>query len=542
MVVKAKAWKQGYNPSEVVMQEYIIGFSRIPSHNQVNANDNYMIVDVASNSALTYAQGTSGSPAAIPVNITHDNISGDIPTELFWKFEPVTGGYKIHPANDPSKCLYCTNSNTGVRVGNTNNTWSVDIRDGNSDYHGISNENGRYIGVYFSNDEPKDWRGYTSIGSNIRDTQMEFFVLGRVPAEIPENPVFETEQNRYYEYVDVELSCETQGASIYYTIDGSTPTAESILYDEPIHVTQSATINAIAINDIYTSEVISASYIITDTPITESPMISHESGFYDQRIEVSITSENGSAIYYTLDGSTPTTESPLYHEPIQISSSCTLKAIAVHPQKLDSWVVEENYTLPIFCYTLAAAYDRNPGDICAFPTVITFVFRSGNYIYVKDDKVGCELLVYDRNNVIQTQYTEGDVIAPLIGTISIYNGLTELIPMVDPGEPYRNDGPISPKFIAPGHDYVYDDNMSTLVRTSVNGGWEIGDDDKSIIIYDANRTFELTIRDQFNFGGIQSIPQGSIELIEVVGFVNKYNNEYRILPRTLEDITVSLNT
>ena len=56
-----------------------------------------------------------------------------------------------------------------------------------------------------------------------------------------------------------------QGASLYYTIDGSTPTAESTAYSEPIVLTDTATIRAIAIlNDI--SSTVSSKTFTKGTP------------------------------------------------------------------------------------------------------------------------------------------------------------------------------------------------------------------------------------------------------------------------------------
>ena len=56
-----------------------------------------------------------------------------------------------------------------------------------------------------------------------------------------------------------------QGASLYYTIDGSTPTAESTAYSEPIVLTDTATIRAIAIlNDV--SSTVSSKTFTKGTP------------------------------------------------------------------------------------------------------------------------------------------------------------------------------------------------------------------------------------------------------------------------------------
>ncbi len=49
--------------------------------------------------------------------------------------------------------------------------------------------------------------------------------------------------------VTVTLTCETEGANIHYTTDGTTPTKASILYAGPITVSQTTTIKAIALQD-----------------------------------------------------------------------------------------------------------------------------------------------------------------------------------------------------------------------------------------------------------------------------------------------------
>ena len=50
------------------------------------------------------------------------------------------------------------------------------------------------------------------------------------------------------------------GAEIHYTLDGSTPTAESQVYSEPLTLTDTTTVKAIAIKDGQSSEVTSRTY------------------------------------------------------------------------------------------------------------------------------------------------------------------------------------------------------------------------------------------------------------------------------------------
>ena len=57
----------------------------------------------------------------------------------------------------------------------------------------------------------------------------------------------------------VSLECATQGASIHYTTDGTTPDADSALYVSPFSVSETTTIKAVAIKDgMRTSEIATA--------------------------------------------------------------------------------------------------------------------------------------------------------------------------------------------------------------------------------------------------------------------------------------------
>jgi glucosylceramidase len=62
----------------------------------------------------------------------------------------------------------------------------------------------------------------------------------------------------------LELSSETEGAQIYYTTDGTTPTADSLLYTQPMLITDTVTIKSIAIKDnLESSDVVSQDYTVS---------------------------------------------------------------------------------------------------------------------------------------------------------------------------------------------------------------------------------------------------------------------------------------
>lgn len=80
-----------------------------------------------------------------------------------------------------------------------------------------------------------------------------------------------------------------------------------------------------------------------------TPTFSPVAGSYTgtQMVTVSSTDSGlpGFAIYYTTDGSTPTTASTLYTGPISVSSSKTIKALAVDTSDGNSAVASAGYTI-----------------------------------------------------------------------------------------------------------------------------------------------------------------------------------------------------
>lgn len=78
----------------------------------------------------------------------------------------------------------------------------------------------------------------------------------------------------------------------------------------------------------------------------ESPSIEIRGGDYTTDMDVTVKSDYGFDIYYTLDGTTPTTSSYKYSGPISIKEgTTTITCIAVNPYRITSNEVAETYTI-----------------------------------------------------------------------------------------------------------------------------------------------------------------------------------------------------
>ncbi len=135
-----------------------------------------------------------------------------------------------------------------------------------------------------------------------------------------------------YKQEIVTISSEQEGATIYYTLDGTTPTTESSRYTEPFALRHNATIKAIAcVEGMVASEV--TSYVVNSYKVAK-PVFS-SNGYW-----LSIHTDTPDAkIFYTTDGTTPDSNSTEYVEAIRLTENCTVKAIALKEYFNDSEVV-----------------------------------------------------------------------------------------------------------------------------------------------------------------------------------------------------------
>jgi hypothetical protein len=192
----------------------------------------------------------------------------------------------------------------------------------------------------------------------------------------------------------VTITNNQEGASVYYTIDGTNPTSESTFYIVPFTLQHNAIIKAIAVSEGMSqsevAEYVVDTYKVSDVTFfvdsitlslhTETPnaviyygigedakpelpytvpivlqdnrpikAIAKREYFCDSEVttyehslftcpdvvigynghNVTLTSIEGAAIYYTTDGTEPTINSALYSEPFSVLGLCTVKTFAV---------------------------------------------------------------------------------------------------------------------------------------------------------------------------------------------------------------------
>lgn len=91
-------------------------------------------------------------------------------------------------------------------------------------------------------------------------------ISGEVMAGFTEAPVISPEGGSYKGAAEITITCATEGAKIYYTTDGTEPTAEAALYTAPLVLEEVGdyTVRAIAIGDnMLESDAVSAAFTIT---------------------------------------------------------------------------------------------------------------------------------------------------------------------------------------------------------------------------------------------------------------------------------------
>lgn len=132
-------------------------------------------------------------------------------------------------------------------------------------------------------------------------------VLNAVSDYVSSAPVFTPEAGKYTEVQEITIKSST-GGDIYYTTDGSDPTASSgTKYTEPVLLQNEGEtqIRAIAVNKKGIPSVVASSTYTIEFPIVNAPAVTPSTGQYTEATQITITVPDGYTAYYTMDGSTP---------------------------------------------------------------------------------------------------------------------------------------------------------------------------------------------------------------------------------------------
>jgi len=231
-------------------------------------------------------------------------------------------------------------------------------------------------------------------------------------------PVFTPPTGTYASAQAVTITDATPGAKLYYSTTSSWP-INWIAYTGPIQLSTEGSffIQAYASETGYepSSQVLST-YTL-NLPPAPTPVITPGSGSHAGAQSVTISdSATGAPIYYTTDGTTPTTKSTLYSGPITVSISEIIAAIASGGGYNDSAPASAQIYIDSaassFIYTIAGsesagyAGDGGPATLAMLNQPrMTLLDNSGN-IYIADGG----------NNVVRKVDAKAGTITTIAGT------------------------------------------------------------------------------------------------------------------------------
>ena len=150
-------------------------------------------------------------------------------------------------------------------------------------------------------------------------------------------PTFTVEPDTYGTKQSVGIECATDGAVIYYTLDGNTPDKTSTLYEAPIELNSKTTVKAIAYVDEEASNVATATYdfkldcVLTWN--TNSSFIQATTGSAKTQF-VSPLGNTGANYWVTYDGSEPSAENGTKKYPANSLMMSTIKKDTIFTMKV----------------------------------------------------------------------------------------------------------------------------------------------------------------------------------------------------------------
>lgn len=232
---------------------------------------------------------------------------------------------------------------------------------------------------------------------------------------------------------------------------------------------------------------------------------------------VTITAEEGAAIYYTINGDTPSSESTHYEAPFQLTESATVKAIAYSEGGVPSTISTKEFIKTPSVATIAEYKQLAEGTTFVFTGNVAVTYVNGKYLYIKDDTGSA--LIFGNSNF---DFTQGQVLeAGWKAETTVYYGLLEA---KNPEDISVTDQTVE---IAPEEKAVNaittdnDNEYITVTNVSITAP-----ENKNFTITDANGN---TIVGRTNFTGVEH-PSDLDAKYDIICLVGEYNGTVQLYP------------
>lgn len=197
----------------------------------------------------------------------------------------------------------------------------------------------RLVSIY---EEQQDYESICKLMQNCKDRTIQNLYLDYTASP----PGFDMQGGTYHEVINLRLISSAAG-EIYYTLDGSDPDENAMVYTAPILLEPgSHTVKARFINQYgMKSEVVSETYYI-EVSLPDPPAVSPGSGTYTKPCLIELEVPEGCKVYYTTDRSDPGVGSTLYEEPFWMpAGNSVFRFVSVSPGGVSGEIVEMQYTL-----------------------------------------------------------------------------------------------------------------------------------------------------------------------------------------------------
>ena len=205
------------------------------------------------------------------------------------------------------------------------------------------------------------------------------------------------------------MDCQTEEATIFYTLDGSDPTMNGQRYTEPVSIGSNCTAKAVGKRDGYNHSEIAVLTVDVSNVKTSTPEIVRE-GY---GLHITCRTE-GATLHYTTDGTTPTANSPTVDNGFLLPQlNGVVKVIAMKNGELPSDVASINVdwlqvTKPVLSYNaesnMLTMTCTTPGATIYYelggndPTPASAHGASGMTLTLTDNRVVKAMAMADRLN------------------------------------------------------------------------------------------------------------------------------------------------